>query len=146
MRDVYYLMYNRVWRLTSCLNALLCSAPQTQEPLQYDLGLLAVFDHSPLDTQAYSDDREAFLLANAREGMQGLINALWERPTTVSDEGVMASLPEMETVLPREKPLPKAKIDTKWQQFAKSKGIAPKPRRDRMVYDEEKQDWWALLL
>lgn len=121
--------------------ALSYSAPQTQEPLQYDLGLLAVFDHSPLDTQAYADNREAFLLANAREGMQGLINALWERPTTVSDEGVMASLPEMETVLPREKPLPKAKIDTKWQQFAKSKGIAPKPKRDRMVYDEEKQDW-----
>ena len=74
--------------------------------------------------------------------MQGLINALWERPTTVNDDGVMASLPSIETVLPREKPLPKASKDlTKWQEFAKRKGIAPKPKRDRLVYDEEKKDW-----
>ena len=30
---------------------------------------------------------------------------------------------------------------TKWQAFATAKGIAPKPRRDRLVFDEEKQDW-----
>lgn len=30
---------------------------------------------------------------------------------------------------------------TKWQAFAATKGIAPKPRRDRLVYDEDKQDW-----
>lgn len=30
---------------------------------------------------------------------------------------------------------------TKWQAFAATKGIAPKPRRDRLVFDEEKQDW-----
>lgn len=54
----------------------------------------------------------------------------------------MASLPAIETVLPREKPLPKpSKELTKWQEFAKRKGIAPKPKRDRLVYDEEKKDW-----
>lgn len=116
--------------------------PRTTEPLKYDLGLLAVYDPSPLDPSAYYTSREDFLRTNAREGVQGLINALWERPTTVSDDGVMASLPEMETVLPREKPLPKPSKDlTKWQEFAKRKGIAPKPKRDRLVYDEEKRDW-----
>jgi regulator of ribosome biosynthesis len=30
---------------------------------------------------------------------------------------------------------------TKWQAFATAKGIAPKPRRDRLIFDEEKQDW-----
>ena len=30
---------------------------------------------------------------------------------------------------------------TKWQAFAATKAIAPKPRRDRLVFDEEKQDW-----
>lgn len=30
---------------------------------------------------------------------------------------------------------------TKWQAFATAKGIAPKPRRDRLIYDAEKQDW-----
>ena len=100
-----------------------------------------MFDPSPLDTQAYATNREEALRVNAREGLQGLINALWERPTSVTDDGVMASLPESETVLPREKPLPKAKAPTKWEQFANRKGIAPKPKRDRLVYDEEKKDW-----
>lgn len=53
----------------------------------------------------------------------------------------MAQLPDITTVLPREKPLPKAKAVTKWEKFAKTKGIAPKPKRDRMVFDEEKQDY-----
>ena len=116
--------------------------PRTTESLKYDLGLLAVYDPSPLDTSAYSTSREDFLRSNAREGVQGLVNALWERPTTVTDDGVMASLPAIETVLPREKPLPKPSKDLiKWQEFAKRKGIAPKPKRDRLVYDEEKKDW-----
>lgn len=117
--------------------------PKTQEPLIYDVGLLAVFDPSPLDTTSYQVDREDYLQANAREGMQGLINALWERPTTVTDDGIMASLPEVQTVLPREKPLPKAKDLTKWEKFAKSKGISSKPRKHRMQFDEEKDEFGA---
>lgn len=118
--------------------------PQTQDPLQYDLGLLAVFDTSPLeDVQAYTSNREDFLTSNAREAVQGLINQLWERPTTISDDGIMASLPEISTTLPREKPLPKLKELTKWEKFAKSKGILQKPKKDRMVFDEEKQEYVA---
>lgn len=30
---------------------------------------------------------------------------------------------------------------TKWQAFAAAKGIAPKPKKDRLVYDEEKQEY-----
>jgi len=30
---------------------------------------------------------------------------------------------------------------TKWQAFAQAKGIAPKEKKDRMVYDEDKQEW-----
>lgn len=115
--------------------------PKTQESLTYDVGLMAVYDPSPLDTTAYKVDREDYLQSNAREGMQGLINALWERPTSVTDDGIMASLPEIHTVLPREKPLPKAKDLTKWEQFAKSKGIASKPRKHRMQFDEDKQEF-----
>jgi regulator of ribosome biosynthesis len=37
--------------------------------------------------------------------------------------------------------LPKPKPLTKWEKFAKDKGIAPKPKRDRMEFDEEKQEW-----
>lgn len=59
----------------------------------------------------------------------------------MSDEGVMASLPEIAFTLPRAKPLPKAKEATKWEKFAKGKGIAQKPKKDRLVFDEEKQEW-----
>ena len=37
--------------------------------------------------------------------------------------------------------LPKQAPETKWQAFAKAKGIAPKEKKDRMVYDEERQEW-----
>lgn len=117
--------------------------PKTAEPLSYDVGLLAVFDPSPLDVSSYQADREESLSYNTREGIQGLVNALWERPTTVTEDGVMAHLPEITTVLPREKPLPKAREKTKWEKFATSKGIAPKPKRERMVFDEEKQEYVA---
>lgn len=52
------------------------------------------------------------------------------------------TLPAPTTILPREKPLPKPPAPTKWERFAKEKGISHK-NRDKMVWDEEKQDWVA---
>ena len=49
-------------------------------------------------------------------------------------------LPAIETALPRAKPLPKPKPPTKWEQFAAAKGIQKK-RREKKVWDEEKQEW-----
>lgn len=37
--------------------------------------------------------------------------------------------------------LPKPKPMTKWQAFANAKGIAPKAQKDRMVFDEQSQEW-----
>lgn len=37
--------------------------------------------------------------------------------------------------------LPKPAPMTKWQAFAAAKGIAPKPKKDRLVYDEDKQEY-----
>ena len=50
------------------------------------------------------------------------------------------SLPPAKTVLPREKPLPVAKPPTKWERFAKAKGISHKTKEKR-EWDEEKQEW-----
>jgi hypothetical protein len=44
--------------------------------------------------------------------------------------------------LPRAKPLPKPKPPTKWERFARAKGIHSQ-RRDRKVWDEESQSWVA---
>jgi hypothetical protein len=32
---------------------------------------------------------------------------------------------------------------TKWERFAKSKGIAPKPKKDKVVFDEQSQSWYV---
>ncbi|BGP38764.1 Rhodanese-related sulfurtransferase [Rhodotorula kratochvilovae] len=110
-------------------------------PVEIDLGLLAVFDPNPIDLESYQTDKERSLLDHARDGIQLLVNELWSQNTRVVDDDVIASLPPIATALPREKPLPKLAPETKWQAFAKAKGIAPKEKKDRMVYDEERQEW-----
>ena len=88
----------------------------------------------------YRADPEAYLLSVARDGVQALINALFTLPTQKTSDGPLALLPSIETALPRAKPLPKPKPPTKWEQFAKARGIQ-KTKKDKKVWDEEKQDW-----
>lgn len=79
-------------------------------------------------------------MSTARDGVQTLIASLFTLPTTSSSDGPLAQLPPPTTQLPRAKPLPKPTPPTKWEQFAKAKGIQ-KQRRDKKVWDEEKQEW-----
>jgi regulator of ribosome biosynthesis len=44
-------------------------------------------------------------------------------------------------VLPREKAIPKPKPLTKWEKFRLEKGLPPKEKRSRLVYDEITKDW-----
>lgn len=81
----------------------------------------------------------------SRGSAQLLINALFSLPTTWSPEGVLAILPpttstpsqgkQLEDRLPREKPLPKEKALTRWERFAKAKGIVKKKKGQ--VWDEQ---------
>lgn len=51
-------------------------------------------------------------------------------------------LPPATTPLPREKPIPADKEPTKWELFAKKKGIDKKKRDSgNMVYDEASGEW-----
>ncbi|EED78367.1 predicted protein [Postia placenta Mad-698-R] len=109
-------------------------------PLEVDAGFLAVTDLNPVDTESYGEDLEEYLQSTARDGVQALINALFALPTTPSADGPLAQLPPPTTQLPRAKHLPKPKPPTKWEQFARAKGIQKK-RKDKKVWDEEKQDW-----
>ena len=72
--------------------------------------------------------------------MQLLLAALFSLPALSSPEGPLAQLPAPTTQLPRAKPLPKPKPPTKWEKFARAKGISSQ-RRDRKVWDEERQAW-----
>ncbi|KAF8464331.1 ribosome biogenesis regulatory protein-domain-containing protein, partial [Russula ochroleuca] len=111
-------------------------------PPDVDAGFLTVTDTNPLDTESYGHEREAYLQANARDGVQLLVTALFSLPAQSSPEGPLGQLPAPTTQLPRAKPLPKPKPPTKWEKFARAKGIRSQ-RQDRKVWDEESQTWVA---
>lgn len=106
-------------------------------PYHFDLGLLLANDPNPLSIS--SDTREADLAAVARDGTQVLINQLLTTcPISATKEGVLLTLPPAQTALPREKPIPAPKAETKWSAFAKRRGIKSKTREQRrnLAYDE----------
>lgn len=91
---------------------------QKPTPYTFDLGLLIANDPNPLLTPTPST-LEADLAATARDGAQALLNQLLGTcPIASTPNGVLLSLPAIETRLPREKvrkkpPLQKAISKTK---------------------------------
>jgi len=85
---------------------------------------------------------EHYLLDNGRDCAQALINQLLLTcPVTSSDTGVHLTLPAPTTPLPREKCVPKTKEPTRWERFAKKRGIKAKKREGKLVYDEATGEW-----
>ncbi|KAF9534140.1 ribosome biogenesis regulatory protein-domain-containing protein [Crepidotus variabilis] len=116
---------------------------EKETPLEVDNGLLLVTDLNPVDEESYNENLEDHLQNLAREGVQTLLTSLFSLPTKPSPDGPLAILPPRIYQLPRAKPLPKPKPPTKWERFASAKGIQKKgsEKRDKKVWDEEKQDW-----
>ncbi|KAH3903193.1 probable Regulator of ribosome biosynthesis [Saccharomycodes ludwigii] len=118
-------------------------------PVSFDLGNLAVFDSIPIDKEAFDSSnptRENHIKQVTRDNVQLLINQLLSQPiknTTDSSKSTISliQLPEPTTELPREKPLPKPKQPTKWEQFAARKGIKSKTKEGKKVYDEASGEW-----
>jgi len=75
-----------------------------------------------------------------RDSFQNVINDVFSLPVTKSNNGYLAELPDPTTLIPREKPFPKVKSDTKWEKFRKEKGIQKK-KRDTKIWDAETQTW-----
>ncbi|KAK6904607.1 hypothetical protein I203_105423 [Kwoniella mangroviensis CBS 8507] len=111
-------------------------------PIITDAGLLAAFDNTPVDAYEYGSNLNTHLLALTLTSTQALISSLFTLPTKSSSSGPITLLPAPSTVLPREKPLPKPKPLTKWERFAKEKGISHK-KKEKHVWDDEKQEWVA---
>ncbi|OMJ09091.1 Ribosome biogenesis regulatory protein-like protein [Smittium culicis] len=105
-------------------------------PVEIDAGLLTAVDGNLLsDTFKDNLPIETLLKENTRDITQLLVNELFSLPTTVTQEGVLATLPDPKHTIPREKPVPKDVPLTRWEKFAKLKGINKK-KKDRMVYDD----------
>jgi regulator of ribosome biosynthesis len=111
--------------------------------LELDLGNMLAIDNNQIDPSKLEDKeaRDAYLLDLARDNTQILINAIWKLPTERVEEVVVAKFPAPTTRLPREKPLPVQKPMTKWESYAKEKGIIKKKKKDRVVWDEIVKKW-----
>jgi len=105
-----------------------------------DAGNMLLIDTNPLDDTDLKSNQELYLKNLARDNTQLLINELWKLPIECNDEVYLAKLPAPSSCLPREKPIPKPKPLTKWQEFAKLKGIKNK-KRTRMLWDEKTQSY-----
>jgi regulator of ribosome biosynthesis len=136
---------NDCWTLPtlSRLIELTVSSPVTVDkpiPYTFDLGNLLCNDANPLPPNPSPAD----IASAARDCAQALINELLANVPIRSspDDGLLLTLPPPTTPLPREKPLPTPKPETKWERFARKKGIKDKKRGEgKMVYDEEKGEW-----
>lgn len=93
-----------------------------------------------MDLEGFQSDPEKYLWESATFGVQGIVNRLFELPYEQSNTGPVVTLPGATTYLPRAKPLPEARQATRWEKFAKEKGITKK-KRSRTVWDEDAQEW-----
>lgn len=121
------------------------------DDLYYDLGCLTAVDSHPVgDGSAWRKardgacikQRERAMADTARENVQLLIGHIFALPITSEDTATVVHLPMPTSMLPRHRPVPAAKPLTKWQAFAKEKGIQKK-KKDRKVWDEATGDWRA---
>lgn len=120
-----------------------------------DVGSLTLYDsngylENQLDTEeklkSIAEKNYRKLMSKLRQVQQDEVREMGERKLEhqVIDydrDTEVIELPEAEVVFPRFKPLPTQKILSKWERFAKEKGIKKKKKRSRMVWSEEAQDF-----
>jgi len=109
--------------------------------LEFDIGNLLATDKTRIESRDFrGQKKEDFLRSLARDNTQLLINEIWKQPSERVDEAIVTKLPEQTTPLPREKPPPKPRAPTRWEEFAKLKGIRNK-KKTNLVWDETAKDW-----
>lgn len=116
------------------------TATQANEVIKLDLGHLMAFDPRPVDSASFKKDRESYLREQCQFSTQLIVNKLFRIPRERVDDILVIKLPKGIQTIPREKPLPKAKPPTKWEQYAKLKGIT-KTKKGRKVWDDVAKEW-----
>ncbi|XP_043289946.1 ribosome biogenesis regulatory protein homolog [Venturia canescens] len=110
--------------------------------LDIDEGTLLASDYNELDVAQLKSDADEYLKGLTRDNVQLLINKVWSLPTERVDEAVVAKLPKPKYIIPRSRTIPKPRPLTKWQQFAKDKGIRTKKKgRSKLQWDDELRKW-----
>lgn len=109
--------------------------------LEIDVGSLIAVDNNLLDEKALRSNTETYIQSLARDNAQLLFNEIWKLPSEKMQDATVAQLPAPTLVLPREKHIPKPKPLTKWEEFAKLKGIVKRKKGSKMEWDEESKSW-----
>lgn len=115
-----------------------------EKNLVIDVGLLTVWDPEGIALPKAGSKREDYFRQLAREDVQVVLNKLYSmEETEIIDGEKCLKMPEPKTILPRAKPVPKPKEPTKWERFAREKGIKSKSSktRDKLVWDETTRKW-----
>jgi len=129
-----------------------------QTNLTYDLGILTLFDSnhlkfkSDLVDPSFPKELEEQSIQNIKRIIHNLyalkvqkdqaLEAIPDEHQVIdfSQSQYDIKLPPVKTVFPRHKKIPEQKALTKWERFAKEKGIQ-KTKRSRMVFDEITKTW-----
>ena len=109
-------------------------------PYAFDIGNLLCNDTNPLPPSPNNTD----LSSAARACAQALINQILAscQIHNSPSKGTVVALSQPLTILPREKPLPKPKPETKWEKFARQKGIRSDGRKkSKKQYNEDAGEW-----
>ena len=117
------------------------SSTDVTRPLEQenDLGNLLGVEVNDIDFE--NENIDAQLKKRARDNCQLLLNEIWKLPTERVEEAIVAVLPRGTSTIPREKPIPIPKPPTKWEKYAKEKGIENKKKKSRMVWDDVVKEW-----
>lgn len=112
------------------------------DDLTYDVyNLMAADYHAlPINSDTKQQQRDKIIKENATRATQLLVDRLFNLPSEMTEVGPVALLPSEKQVLPREKRVPEPKPETRWEKFAKEKGIKKK-KRERMIFDEDTQEY-----
>jgi regulator of ribosome biosynthesis len=124
--------------------------------LEFDLGNLSVYNSQHVDMPEDLNEREETIQRLARENFKRLFGRLLEvraKEDELRDQKKLdlqihdfdktefhVVLPTPVTLFPRFNPMPSKKDLTKWEKFAREKGIK-KNKRTHKVFDEASQTW-----
>jgi regulator of ribosome biosynthesis len=113
-----------------------------------DLGNLLVSDSNPLNQDLISEEEiQAKALANTKIFFGELYNLLKTQKGNDDEhrdfdkEADNVTLPKGQLILPRAKRIPKEKPLTRWEKFRLERGLPPRQKRSRMVFNELANDW-----
>lgn len=110
---------------------------------QLDVGLLSITDESLVSGPMRSEED---MRETCEKSLKVLLGECVDLPTSFKkgkfdESAYLVQLPQPVMQLPREKAPPKPKPLTAWEKFAQKKGIDIHRKKDRKVFDEDRQEW-----